>query len=251
VDPSGVPAEMQGVVASLNQLLQRLALALEGEQRFTANAAHELLTPLAAIKTEVQLCQLQLGDERGAVMLDRIAQRVDRASHTVSQLLTLARLDPEQPLTFRQLCLDSLLSEALADTAHLADQRGLTLATNARAGVYISGNEESLAILLRNLLINAFRYAAAGTTVAIQLLAGECVQLQIANECSPLSKQEFSRICERFYRAPGAVGQGSGLGLSIVARIAGQHGARLSVGPRDDHGGFRVSLEFPAPGPGA
>ncbi len=251
VDPSGVLAEMQGVVASLNQLLQRLALALEGEQRFTANAAHELLTPLAAIKTEVQLCQLQLGDERGAVMLDRIAQRVDRASHTVSQLLTLARLDPEQPLTFRRLCLDSLLSEALADTAHLADQRGLSLAMEVRAGVYIAGSEESLAILLRNLLINAFRYAAAGTTVAIQLLAGECVQLQIANECPPLSKQEFSRICERFYRAPGAAGQGSGLGLSIVARVAKQHGARLSVGPRDDHGGFRVSLEFPAPAAGA
>jgi len=245
VDPSGVPAEMQGVVSSLNQLLQRLALALEGEQRFTANAAHELLTPLAAIKTEVQLCQLQLADERGAVMLDRIAQRVDRASHTVSQLLTLARLDPEQPLTFRRLCLDSLLSEALMDTAHLADERGLTVAPDVQEGVYISGSEESLAILLRNLLINAFRYAGAGSTVDIRLLRGEGVELLIANECPPLSKQEFSRICERFYRAPGASGQGSGLGLSIVARIAEQHGARLSVGPGEDHGGFQVSLQFP------
>ncbi len=251
VDPSGVPAEMQGVVSSLNQLLQRLALALEGEQRFTANAAHELLTPLAAIKTEVQLCQLQLADERGAVMLDRIAQRVDRASHTVSQLLTLARLDPEQPLNFRRLCLDSQLSEALVDTVHLADERNLTVALDVQEGIYISGSEESLAILLRNLLINAFRYAAAGSTVGIRLLRGEGVELHIANECPPLSKQEFSRICERFYRAPGASGQGSGLGLSIVARIAEQHGAQLSVGPGEDHGGFRVSLQFPASVQGA
>lgn len=251
VDPSGVPAEMQGVVSSLNQLLQRLALALEGEQRFTANAAHELLTPLAAIKTEVQLCQLQLADERGAVMLDRIAQRVDRASHTVSQLLTLARLDPEQPLNLRRLCLDSQLSEALVDTVHLADERSLTVALDVQEGIYISASEESLAILLRNLLINAFRYAAAGSTVSIRLLRGEGVELHIANECPPLSKQEFSRICERFYRAPGASGQGSGLGLSIVARIAEQHGARLSVGPGEDNGGFRVSLQFPALGQGA
>ena len=251
VDPSGVPAEMQGVVSSLNQLLQRLALALEGEQRFTANAAHELLTPLAAIKTEVQLCQLQLADERGAVMLDRIAQRVDRASHTVSQLLTLARLDPEQPLNFRRLCLDSQLSEALVDTVHLADERSLTVALDVQEGIYISASEESLAILLRNLLINAFRYAAAGSTVSIRLLRGEGVELHIANECPPLSKQEFSRICERFYRAPGASGQGSGLGLSIVARIAEQHGARLRVGPGEDNGGFRVSLQFPASGQGA
>jgi two-component system OmpR family sensor kinase len=125
------------------------------------------------------------------------------------------------------------------------------VALETREWVYISGNEESLAILLRNLLINAFRYAAAGTTVTVQLLTGEGVQLQITNDCPPLSKQEFSRICERFYRAPGAAGQGSGLGLSIVARVAGQHSARLNVGPRDDQGGFRVSLEFPAPASGA
>ncbi|MEE4144121.1 MAG: histidine kinase dimerization/phospho-acceptor domain-containing protein, partial [Halieaceae bacterium] len=110
VDPRGAPTELQGIVSSLNELLQRLALALEGEQRFTANAAHELLTPLAAIKTEVQLCQLQLDDKRAAAMLARISQRVDRASHTVSQLLTLARLDPDESLAGSTVSLHSLLT---------------------------------------------------------------------------------------------------------------------------------------------
>ncbi len=245
VDPSGVPAEMQGVVSSLNELLQRLALALEGEQRFTANAAHELLTPLAAIKTEVQLCQLQLGDERGVAMLARIAQRVDRASHTVVQLLTLARLDPDQPMPFQRVSLRSCLSEALVDTAHLADERGLTVALDAQDEACVSGSEESLLILLCNLLINAFRYANAESTVRVCLRTGAVVELEIANECPPLSRQEFDRICERFYRAPGSSGQGAGLGLSIVARIAEQHKARMSISPVDSGQGFRVRLVFP------
>lgn len=245
---TGVPAELQVVVAALNELLHRLALALEGQQRFTANAAHELLTPLAAIKTEVQLSQMQLTDERGAAMLSRIVQRVDRASHTIAQLLTLARLDPGQNVPERRLCLRALLSEALSDTSHLATERGLTVALDAQREVFISGSEESLAIMLRNLLTNAFRYATGESTVFVHLGVGETVALEIRNDCKALSAREFGRICERFYRAPGSSGLGAGLGLSIVTRIAEQHGARISVGPADagTGGGFRVTVEFAA-----
>ena len=245
VDPSGVPTEMQGVVSSLNSLLHRLALALEGEQRFTANAAHELLTPLAAIKTEVQLCQMQLADERSKGMLDRIVQRVDRASHTVAQLLTLARLDPDHPVPGQQVCLAALVSEALADTSHLAEERGITVAQEVDEKACIRGSEEALLILLCNVLVNAFRYATEGSVVSVCLRAGPAVGLEITNVCQPLTSKEFGRICERFYRVPGAAGQGAGLGLSIVARIAEQHGARLGIGPDSTGCGFRVSLEFP------
>jgi signal transduction histidine kinase len=165
-------------------------------------------------------------------------------------LLTLARLDPDHSITMQRLCLRSLLSDALADTCHLADERGLTVAVDAQE-VYIMGSEESLMILLCNLLINAFRYASDGSTVELRLrVDNEAVVLEIANDCAALSKQEFARICERFYRAPGAAGQGAGLGLSIVARIAEQHGASMSVGPEDDNRGFRVRLEFPVAGAG-
>lgn len=244
VEPRGVPAEMQGVVSSLNELLQRLAMALEGEQRFTANAAHELLTPLAAIKTEVQLCQLQSEDERSAAMLVRIVQRVDRASHTVAQLLTLARLDPGQADVCQQVCLQTLLAEALANTSHIADERGLTVAVAAQGTTLISGSGDSLSILLCNVLINAFRYGSTDSVVQVFLGGGDQVVFEVSNDCPPLSRREFDRISERFYRAPGSPGQGAGLGLSIVAHIAEQHGAALSVGPGEAGDGFRVRVVF-------
>ena len=131
VDEAGVPAEMQGVVSSLNGLLQRLGLALESEQRFTANAAHELMTPLAAIKAEVQLCQLQLEDARGSAMLARIAERVDRASHTVEQLLTMARFDPDLPQPLPPVRLRALLLEVLAESL---DERFLAAVTAEELG---------------------------------------------------------------------------------------------------------------------
>jgi signal transduction histidine kinase len=141
--------------------------------------------------------------------------------------------------------LDSLLRKAIADSSYLADERGLAVELDSGGKGYITGSEDLLAILLCNLLINAFRYASEQSAVRIFLRTGERVELEIINQCPPLSTREFDRICERFYRAPGASGQGAGLGLSIVARIAEQHGAHMSVGPDDAGYGFRVRLGFP------
>lgn len=247
VATEGVPAEVAGLVASINKLLHRLAFALEGEQRFTANAAHELMTPLAAIKTEVQLCQRQLTDERGRAMLHRIAQRVDRASHSVEQLLILARLDPETPILSSPVRLHSLLAEVLADTAHLAAERKLDVELTEGAEGAVNGSEEALAILLRNLLTNAFRYASDGSTVHIALNPGPPVVLEICNDCPPLSADEFAHICDRFYRVPGSAGLGAGLGLSIVTRIADQHGARFEAKAAEDGSGFCATVIFQVP----
>ena len=247
VDSSDVPGEIQPVVDSLNSLLERLAYAIESEQRFTANAAHELMTPLAAIKTEVQLCQRQLDDPVGQKMLERIALRVDRASHTVEQLLTLARLDPDAPLPETELDLRRLLTEVAAETGHLAASRHVTPAVEV-AGVgpaLVKGSEEWLAILFRNLLINAFRYALEGSEVRIGLECREkSVFVEICNPCKPLSPEEFTRVSARFYRVPGSEGMGAGLGLSIVSRVANLHGAVFEARPERDGAGFCATLEF-------
>ncbi|MEZ5571083.1 MAG: histidine kinase dimerization/phospho-acceptor domain-containing protein [Halioglobus sp.] len=241
---AGVPAEVAGVVNSINQLMERLAFALEAEQRFTANAAHELTTPLAAIKAEVQLCQRQLHGSAAAGMLSGIVDRVDRASHTVEQLLTLARLDPEVPMECLPVPLRALLTEVLAETGHLAAARDIAVDFKEGPECIVSGNEEALAILLRNLLVNAFHYATPGTTVQITLGSDEAVHLMICNECAPLSPDEFRQISHRFYRVPGTDSVGSGLGLSIVERIAALHEAQFSARPKQTGDGFCVSLRF-------
>lgn len=247
VDTRSIPAEVSGVVGALNDLLQRLADALEGEQRFTANAAHELLTPLAAIKTEVQLCQRQLQSESGAAMLGRIVLRVDRASHSVEQLLTLARLDPDLPPVRDPVNLRDLLTSVLIESGHLAADRGVAVVLEEGSAVEVAGAEEALAILLRNLVNNAFRYASEDSSVDISLTCNGAVTLAIANDCEPMSAGEFERITERFYRVPGSAGLGAGLGLSIVGRIVELHDASLKVTPGPDGRGFRAEVVFPQP----
>lgn len=242
-----IPAEMRDVVDSLNKLMERLAFALEGEQRFTANAAHELMTPLAAIKAEVQLCQRRLQGAQGpqgSEMLRPIAQRVDRATHTVEQLLTLARVEPGSPAPMAAVPLRALLQEVLADTGHLAAQRGLSVLFDDGPEYEVDGNSEALAILVRNLLINAFRYADADSVVTVTLDGNGEVELAVSNDCPPLSDSEFQQVAERFYRVPGQEAPGAGLGLSIVRRIAELHGARLSTGPAGEQGGFVVRVFF-------
>ncbi|GAB3285178.1 ATP-binding protein [Parahaliea aestuarii] len=249
VQVESVPGEVKPVVSALNALLERLAYALESEQRFTANAAHELTTPLAAIKAEVQLCQRQLADSEARHMLDRIALRVDRAHHTVAQLLTLARLDPDMPVVTAQVDLERLLREVLAETAHLASERRLQVDVEAIGAACVAGNGEALAILLRNLLGNAFRYASTGSDVVLQLgQTADCVvTLSVENDCEPLSGDEFLNLTQRFYRVPGSPGAGAGLGLSIVERVVNLHGARLQTSARAGGQGFRVQVDFPDP----
>jgi signal transduction histidine kinase len=242
-----VPVEVAGVVTSINALMERLAFALEAEQRFTANAAHELTTPLAAIKAEVQLCQRQLRDAASAGLLRGISDRVDRASHTVEQLLTLARLDPESPLQSVPVPLRALLVEVLADTGHLARVNQLSVDFAEGPEITVDGNSEALAILLRNLLVNAFRYATPGTTVRVSLTVADTVLLEICNDCPPLSADEFRQISQRFYRVPGTAPVGAGLGLSIVERIATLHDATFSAGPQPTGDGFCARMELPRP----
>ncbi|MEP1471219.1 MAG: ATP-binding protein [Halieaceae bacterium] len=250
LDPVGsdtVPEEMKSMVGALNELLERLAFALESEQRFTANAAHELMTPLAAIKTEVQLCQRQLTETSAVTMLQRIAERVDRATHTVEQLLTLARVDPDAPLVKTSVALRSLLIEVLAENAHLAIDRDVQVDIKDGEEVMVQASEESIAILLRNLLVNAFRYASAGSTVTVRLDELEAgVELEICNDCERLSTAEFERLGERFYRVPGSAGLGAGLGLSIVQRITDQHQAQFTAHPGNSGSGFCARLRLPA-----
>jgi signal transduction histidine kinase len=239
----GVPLELAPVVNSLNHLLERLAETLENEKRFTANAAHELQTPLAAISTEVQLCHRLLTDPENRRMVDRIRVRVERASHSVRQMLILARLDPQHRLATEPLMLSELILEVASELGHIASERQLELDLAFDEAAPVNVNRETVLILLRNLLSNAFRYTPAAGTVRVSLVKG---LLTVANNSAHIADTE--RLTHRFFRGSSDTGTGggpgAGLGLSIVKRICELHGIALVLEYDEGDRRFTVSLDL-------
>lgn len=248
IDTSDVHGELQPMVNSLNGLLERLGLALENEHRFTANAAHELQTPLTAIKAEVQMRQRSVADPETRDILDSIGNRVDRAVHTVRQLLTLARLESHDLTLVRDtIDLHVLVEQALADLAHLAIERSLEINFPEQEHWPIKGQGDIVSILIGNLLTNAFRYTPADGLVSI---AGKKDQFGlkfvIANDCAAMTDEEREQLTVRFHRQPGTQSPGAGLGLSIVERIAEVHGASITLSEWREGHGLQVTVYFPA-----
>lgn len=221
------PRELVPVVESLNELLARLADTLENEKRFTANAAHELQTPLAAINAEVQLCQRLLADDTSQRMMERIRARVERATHSVRQLLTLARLDPCESLPTVPQALPDAIREVASELGHIASERSLELTLDIDTDCTVAADREALLILLRNILSNAFRYAPVAGVVKITI---DARTLAVEND-SPIV-DDIERLTDRFYRGvdnDDGIGPGAGLGLSIVKRICELHDFALAL----------------------
>ena len=240
VDAQGLPRELQPVVDALNALLGRLGLALDSERRFTADAAHELRTPLAALRMRVQLIERerQVPD----VHLQQLRADVDRCTALVESLLALTRLEPQaQPPVHEAVDLDALLDTleaALPPEAQL--QRALTVPT-------VQAAPALLASALRNLIDNAVHYGPPGVRLQVtsQALPGGGVRLAVRDDGPGVPPAERARLGERFFRVLGTGRPGNGLGLSIVARIAALHGATLRFEDGLDGRGLGVVLDFP------
>ena len=248
-----VPDEVMPLVAALNDLFERLKQSIEAEKRFTADAAHELRTPLAALKTQAQVALRATESADREAALQHVLTGVDRATHLIEQLLTLARVDPEmasahyQPVSLRQLAAD-----ALGLIEPLAHQKHIELALEESDEALINGDAGPLAILLRNLLDNAVRYTPAGGQVSVTVShqKNQGVVLEVCDTGPGIPEEERARTLERFYRIPGSGVQGSGLGLSIVQRIAARHRARLVLHSGANGAGLCVKVTFPEFGPG-
>jgi signal transduction histidine kinase len=243
VEATDIPAEVAPLVSALNRLLQQLSVALEKEKRITADAAHELQTPLAAIKTEVQLA---LTHSPGAdrTLLLGIIDRVNRASHAVKQLTALSRLESTAQAFTQRVNLHEIVEQVLQPYCEQFAARRLTVSVHGDHPV-IHGNIDMIGILIDNLVRNALNHAREGTEITIALSEEAVSKFRIENECEEISAREWDLITQRFYRVPGSQGTGSGLGMSIAQRICELHGAAFAIGKRASGDGFSVSIQFP------
>lgn len=248
VDEGDLPAEVQPLVQELNALFGRVRRAFAAQQDFVADAAHELRSPLAALKLQVQGLR-HAGDEATrARAVARLEAGIDRASRLVEQLLMLARQEaggaPMVAVDLRQV-----VALALADVAPEAQARGIDvgLANPQVCACSVSGVAEELRLLVRNLLDNAIKYSPEGGRVDVDLAHdGATVQLRVQDSGPGIPEAERERVRGRFYRSPQSAQQapGSGLGLAIVQAVAERHGARLTLQHSERLGGLCVQLVF-------
>ena len=243
--PTATPKEIRPLVQALNRLLGRLATTLDNERRFTADAAHELRTPLAALKIHAQVALASKEPAQQQHALVQLIAGADRATRLVEQLLRLARLDPLVRLADPQpIDLAELVRSALGDARAAAEGKSQTLRATADTSVVVNGDRELLAAALRNLIDNALRYTPPGGTISVEANAGYgAARLVVSDNGNGVPAEELPRLVERFYRGADATAEGSGLGLAIVQRIAELHGARLEV-ENVDGGGFRSIVRW-------
>ena len=241
-----MPEELRPLAASLNDLLTRLDAALASQRRFTADAAHELRTPLAALKLQLDLARRARDVPARTAAYYDLDAGVSRASHLVDQLLTLARVEPEA-LAARatDVDLNTLAKEAIVSRAALAAAKGVDLGLAREVPAVVRGDAATLATLLSNLLDNALRYTPSGGRVDVSLdREGDHTILSVADTGPGIPKDERERVLDRFYRSATTAEPGSGLGLSIVKRIAEAHHATLEFDAPEQGTGLVVRVVF-------
>ena len=245
----GMPEEVAPMVSELNALLVRLREALEKEKRFTADAAHELRSPLTALQVQLDMLARARSPEESREALESLRAGMKRAGRLVEQMLTMARLDPEAAgESLSDVDLAALTATVAAELEPLAEAKKIELRLGRMDGAHLRGQPQALYTLVRNLFDNAIRYTPSPGQVMVQVRAenGDAV-LQVDDSGPGIPPEERVRVFDRFYRLPGSSAEGSGLGLSIVRQIAQAHGAQVTLGDSGAGHGLRVTVRFPAP----
>ena len=243
-----LPSEIAPMLLALNRLFERIAQLMDAERRFTADAAHELRTPIAAIRAQAQVALAAREEPPRRRALEAVLQGCERATRLVEQLLTLSRLEAEGAPSLQPVMLDELTREVLADLAPAALDRGQELELEAEPHCRVLAEPTLAAVLVRNLVDNAIRYSPPGARVRVRVAhaPGEGVVLGVEDSGPGLDEAQRARLGERFFRVLGSGASGSGLGWSIVRRIAAAHGARVQVQRSAELGGLEVRVEWAA-----
>jgi two-component system OmpR family sensor kinase len=250
VAAQGLPDEVTPLVDALNDLLRRLATALEHERAFIADAAHELRTPLTALRLQLDaLSTAEESPERQRAMA-RLDSGVSRATRLVEQLLAMARLDQRDAPRPERVELEPVAREVVEELLPLADSKRIDIGVEAAPGIAVTGDRQALAVLLRNLVDNALRYTPEEGRVDVRIVraAGNperSIVLEVADTGPGIPAEERERVFDRFYRVPGTAAPGSGIGLALVKMIAERHAARVELESRAQGRGLVVRVRFP------
>lgn len=247
LDTDKISIEIKELVNALNHLFLRLARAFENERRFTADAAHELRTPLAGLKTQAQVAQRATNPHQRHQALQQILIGVDRATHLVTQLLTLARMDATQTLSSASVNMHELVNQLIMDLTPQAFEKNLDLGLEKTATFcVIQGNRDALYLMLRNLIDNAIRYTPANgqVTVCLENLPASQLTVIISDTGSGIPFEQREQIFERFYRGLNQNIQGSGLGLSIAQKVAQLHHVKIQLDNVLKGNGLCVQIDF-------
>jgi two-component system, OmpR family, sensor histidine kinase TctE len=257
LDDTAVPEEVAPLVSSINDLLSRLKVSLTTQKRFLADAAHQLKTPLAGLRMQADLAQRETDAEELKKSLKQIGRASVRATHTVNQLLALARAETTgRSLAKQRVDLVNIVSEVMADSVPRALEKKIDLGYDGPAAgeqaTVLEGNVTLLGELVRNLLDNAINYTPENGQVTLRLLSDRFsgVLVLLVEDSGPgIAESERELVFQPFYRTLGTNVDGSGLGLAIVQEIAQQHGAVISVEDAELSGhpqmpGTRVTVRF-------
>jgi two-component system sensor histidine kinase QseC len=251
--PAGdLPRELAPLVRAMNRLFGRIREAMDKERRFTSDAAHELRTPIAALRAQLQVAQRTPDPEERQAAIAKALLGADRMTHLVSQLLALARLDAEAAgRPGAEVNLSTLLQEVVDEHIPQAGSRGIRLEARIDGHAALRGDVALLRVLLRNLLDNAVRYVPAGGRVHVALVPEkDGLVLSVADDGPGVTNADREMLGRRFHRFGPQAAEGAGLGLSIVRRIADLHGAEVAYGAGLDGRGLGVRVRFPPAGRG-
>jgi two-component system sensor histidine kinase QseC len=247
--PTGnAPIEVRPLIDRLNELFLRIRESLLAERRFTSHAAHELRTPIAAIRAHAEVARSETSPGGRDAALDHVIEGCDRAARLVDQMLMLARLDEQLPTgVLPSARLDRVAAEVLADMAPAALGKGVGLELDVAEPLTVAVHPALLAVLLRNLVDNAIRHGGPPGPVTVRCALREgSAWLEVEDQGPGVPAAELAELGRRFYRASGSRGPGSGLGLSIVRRIADAGGAKVSCRTGAGGRGLLVAVEFPS-----
>ncbi len=251
VSETGLPDEVRPLVQELNLLFGRVKTAFDTQQHFVADAAHELRTPLAALKLQALSLERAESEEARALAVSRLTAGIERATRLVEQLLVLARQEASDASAVRDqpVELSEMGRRTVVELAGAAQAKGIDLGLQRVEAAVVTGQPDALSIMLRNLVDNAIKYTPAGGTIDVGIWGGaDGATLCIEDSGPGIAPEERERVFDRFYRIAGSEASGSGLGLAIIKAIAERHGAVLALGQSERLGGLQVTIQFPKGG---